>query len=241
MKILHAKNYDELSCLAAEIVINKVKVNPAVTLGLATGSTPIGVYKQLIKDFKENGTDYRWVKTVNLDEYIGIAPGDPHSYHYFMKKELFDYIPISENQTFLPNGSAEDLRVACLQYDQIINQLGGIDLQILGIGQNGHIGFNEPGSSFHSRTHIVSLSESTRNANARFFDSLEDVPEQAITMGIATIMESKEILLLASGRKKAEAIKRFLNGEISESFPATILKRHPHVTLIGDEVALSYI
>jgi glucosamine-6-phosphate deaminase len=241
MKIIRTENYAEMSLEAGKIIVDKIRSNPSLTLGLATGSTPKGVYDYLIQEHKENGTSYHQVKSVNLDEYIGLKAQDPNSYHYFMKQNLFNHLDISENQTHIPNGTASDLDKECLRYEQLIKELGGVDLQLLGIGQNGHIGFNEPGTSFRSRTHIVTLAENTREANSRFFNSLEEVPTHAITMGIASILESKEILLLVSGEKKAEALLKFMNGEISEEFPASALKYHQNVTVIADNDALKYI
>jgi glucosamine-6-phosphate deaminase len=241
MKLIRTENYTEMSVEAGKIIIEKIRSNPRITLGLATGSTPKGVYDYLINDHKTNGTPYNQVKSVNLDEYIGLPINDHNSYHYFMRQNLFNHLDISENHTHLPNGAASDLEHECLRYEQLIQDLGGIDLQLLGIGQNGHIGFNEPGTSFAARTHIVTLAENTREANSRFFNSYEEVPTHALTMGIASILDSKEILLLASGDGKAEALSRLFNGEISEDFPASALKHHQNVTVIADKAALKYI
>jgi len=223
--------------MAATQIISKIHANQRLNLGLATGSTPTGVYKRLIQDHEVNKTPYKQVNTFNLDEYIGISKKDPNSYHYFMCENLFDHIDIPLDHTHIPDGTAKDLDEECRRYEQFIQEHGGIDLQILGIGQNGHIGFNEPGTSFGSRTHIINLAESTRKANSRFFESLEDVPTQAITMGIASIMESKEIFLLVSGASKAEALARLVNGEVSEQFPASVLKNHQNVTIFADKEA----
>ncbi|MEC1523460.1 glucosamine-6-phosphate deaminase [Neobacillus niacini] len=241
MKLIRTENYAEMSLAAGKIIVEKIRTNPSLTLGLATGSTPKGLYDYLIQDHEKNGTTYKQVKSVNLDEYIGLPAQDPNSYHYFMRQNLFNHLDISEDHTHIPNGSARDLEQECLRYEQLIRELGGVDLQILGIGQNGHIGFNEPGTSFSSRTHIVTLAENTREANSRFFNSLEEVPTHAITMGIASILGSKEILLLVSGENKAEALLKFMNGEISEDFPASALKHHENVTVIADRDALKYI
>ncbi|MEH7440704.1 glucosamine-6-phosphate deaminase [Bacillus sp. JJ1122] len=237
MKLIKTSTYEELSQMAAAQIISKIHTNPRLNLGLATGSSPTGVYKKLIQDHEENKTSYKQVNTFNLDEYIGISKKDPNSYHYFMCENLFEHIDIPLDHTHIPDGTAENLDEECKRYEQFIQGHGGIDLQILGIGQNGHIGFNEPDTSFTSRTHIINLAESTRKANSRFFESLEDVPTQAITMGIASIMESKEIFLLVSGASKAEALARLVNGEVSESFPASILKNHPNVTIFADKEA----
>jgi glucosamine-6-phosphate deaminase len=241
LKLIQTSSYDELSKHAAAKIISKLNADPRLNLGLATGSTPTGLYKNLIDDHKKNKTSYKQVNTFNLDEYIGISKKDPHSYHYFMCENLFNHIDIPLEQTHIPDGTASDLEEECRRYEQFIKEHGGIDLQILGIGQNGHIGFNEPGTSFDSRTHIIQLADSTRKANSRFFDSLEDVPTQAITMGIASIMESKEIYLLVSGAGKAEALARLMNGEISEDFPASVLKKHPNVTIFADQEACALL
>jgi glucosamine-6-phosphate deaminase len=241
MKLIRTENYAEMSVEAGKIIVDKIRSNPSLTLGLATGSTPKGVYDYLIQDHVTNETTYKQVKSVNLDEYIGLKAQDPNSYHYFMRQNLFNHLDINENHTHIPNGAAGDLEQECLRYDQLLKELGGVDLQLLGIGQNGHIGFNEPGTSFSSRTHIVTLAENTRIANSRFFNSPDEVPTHAITMGIASILESKEILLLVSGEKKAEALLNFMNGDISEEFPASALKYHQNVTVIADRDALKYI
>jgi glucosamine-6-phosphate deaminase len=241
MKLIRTENYTEMSVEAGKIIVDKIRTNQSLTLGLATGSTPKGVYDYLIQDHEENETTYKQVKSVNLDEYIGLSTEDPNSYHYFMNQTLFKHLDINDNQTHIPNGTASDLEQECLRYEQLIKELGGIDLQLLGIGQNGHIGFNEPGTPFTSTTHIVTLAQNTREANSRFFNSLEEVPTHAITMGIASILKSKEILLLVSGDRKAEALYKFVNGEISEEFPASALKYHSNVTVIADRDALKYI
>lgn len=242
MKIIRTENYAEMSLQAGKLLAEKVRSNPAITLGLATGSTPKGVYQYLITDHEKNGTSYKNVQTINLDEYIGLKHDDLNSYHHYMRENLFDHIDISKNQTHIPNGSAPDLEQECTRYENLRNELGGIDLQLLGIGHNGHIGFNEPGTAFTSRTHIVNLAENTRAANSRFFKSMDEVPTQAITMGIATILDSKEIFLLVSGEEKAEALLRLMNDNgISEEFPASALKHHQHVTIIADKDALKYL
>jgi glucosamine-6-phosphate deaminase len=234
MKIINVGNYQELSERAAKIVIETVQNKPNAVLGLATGSTPIGLYNELIDDHAKNGTSYRKICTFNLDEYVGLEGSHPQSYLYFMRQHLFNHIDISPENTFIPNGKAEDTMKECERYEELIKEKGGIDLQILGIGQNGHIGFNEPGTSFSSRTHIIQLTESTRQANSRFFSSMDEVPTHAVTVGIQTIMESRKILLLVSGQAKMEAFKRLLSDEIDESFPASVLKLHNDVTVITD-------
>ncbi|XJZ26446.1 glucosamine-6-phosphate deaminase [Bacillota bacterium Lsc_1132] len=239
MKIIEVKDYQQMSQKAAELIIEKVRINPMLHLGLATGGTPIGTYAKLIEDHQKNGTSYRNTITFNLDEYIGLSGNHPNSYRYYMDHQLFHFIDIIKSNTHIPNGDAIDIEKECLRYEQLIGDEGGIDLQILGIGSNGHIGFNEPGTSFASTTHIVQLASSTIKANARFFYRLEEVPTKAITMGISTIMKSKEILLLVSGNTKKAALKRLLEGEITESFPASVLKNHPCVTIIADEAAIA--
>lgn len=241
MKIIRTENYNDMSDKAGLIIAEKVRTNPKSTLGLATGGTPSGVYEFLIKDHHENKTSYKQVTTVNLDEYIGLSKDNPNSYHNFMEKSLFNHIDIPYTQTHIPNGLATDLQKECEEYDRLIESFGGVDVQILGIGQNGHIGFNEPGTSFNSNTHIVTLTESTRIANSRFFPSIADVPTHAITMGISSILKSKEIILLASGLKKAEAISKLMNGEIDKNFPASALRHHHQVTIIADNDALTLI
>lgn len=241
MKIIRTANYEEMSTKAAQLLLERIKNHPEMTLGLATGSTPKAVYKQLIEDHVQNHTSYKKMTTINLDEYIGIDAKDPNSYRFFMREELFAHIDIPSSQTHLPNGLAKDLNEECVRYETLLKTGGGLDLQLLGIGENGHIGFNEPGTPFNSDTHVVTLDESTRQANARFFPSIDDVPTHAITMGISSIMESKEILLLASGKSKAKAMSELINGEINERFPASALKRHNNFTIIADEDALMLV
>ncbi|RFU66972.1 glucosamine-6-phosphate deaminase [Peribacillus saganii] len=236
--IMKAEDYNSMSLLAAKKVIEKIKEQQNIVLGLATGSTPEGLYRELIDDHKQNGTSYRNIKTVNLDEYIGLDKTNRNSYKSFMYEKLFQYIDIPPEHTHIPNGIADDPVREAERYDKLIEQLGGVDLQILGIGHNGHIGFNEPGTSFSSRTHIVKLENSTRMANSRLFNKVDEVPSQAITMGISSILESKEILLLASGSAKAPAIKHLLSEDVSENFPASALKLHKNVTIIADSAAL---
>ena len=241
IQIIKTANYEEMSRIAAEKIINLVKNKPNAELGLATGGTPEGLYKLLIQDHRLNGTSYKQVKTVNLDEYIGLKKDDPNSYYTFMTEKLFKHIDILPENTHVPNGMAADIDAEAERYENFIHEIGGVDLQILGIGHNGHIAFNEPGTSFQTKTHIIDLAEDTRQANARYFDSIDDVPTKAITMGIQTIMDSKEIILLASGASKAEALKQLVHGEITEQFPASVLRKHNHVTIIADEAALQLI
>lgn len=241
MNILRVKNYDDMSEKACSILVDKINNSAQPVIGLATGSTPEGLYKKLIEEYSRGNVSFKQTTTFNLDEYIGLSKTHLNSYHYYMKDHLFRHIDIDMGDVFVPDGEASDLEMACRNYDELIHGEKNIDLQILGLGLNGHIGFNEPGTSFASRTHIVNLAESTRQANARFFPSIDDVPTKAITMGIETIMESKEIIVLVSGKTKAGAVDRFINGEISEAFPASILQKHSNVTIVGDEAALSKI
>lgn len=238
MKFIEVNTYEELSDKASEIIINAVKNNPYAKLGLATGSTPLGTYQRMIEDHRKNGTSYEHIVTVNLDEYVGLSKDHPGSYRYYMDNVLFKHINIKRENAHVPDGTAEDLDAECRRYEAIIDKLGGLDLQLLGIGQNGHIGFNEPGTPFDSLTHVVELTENTREVNSRFFERLEDVPKKAITMGIKSILKSKEILLLISGEQKAEALHRLLHEGISEDFPASALKTHPNCTVIYDKAAL---
>ncbi|KZE64156.1 glucosamine-6-phosphate deaminase [Fictibacillus phosphorivorans] len=242
MKVLEVKNYEEMSSIAANMIIELVKSKPDAKLGLATGGTPIVLYKELIQDYRKNGTSYEQVCTYNLDEYVGMDPEDSNSYRYFMEKNLFAHINVPESHIHIPDGTAEDLKAECERYEDELIRGGGIDIQILGIGSNGHIGFNEPGTSFSSHTHIVKLAETTRKANARFFHSLEEVPTEAITMGIASILKANQILLLASGINKSEVMRRLLTtDEVDEQLPASALKKHPNVTILADDNALSLV
>ncbi|CAM5208160.1 Glucosamine-6-phosphate deaminase OS=Ureibacillus acetophenoni OX=614649 GN=nagB PE=3 SV=1 [Ureibacillus acetophenoni] len=239
MEIVRVKDYEEMSKTASNYILKKVVEKESPVLGLATGSTPEGLYRHLVDEYKKGNVSFKHVQTFNLDEYTKLDPTDINSYHYFMNKHLFEHIDIPKDQIHLPNGNASDLEDECHNYENKISEAGKIDLQLLGIGINGHIGFNEPGTPFTSRTHIVTLDESTRKANSRFFPSIDDVPTHAITMGIESIMESKEILLLVSGEMKADTLNRLMNGEVSEDFPASILHKHPKVTIIADEAACS--
>lgn len=238
MKIIKVKNYEEMSSRACSVLAEELKNLEKPVLGLATGSTPEGLYRCMAAVHGQ-GLSFRDVTAFNLDEYVGLKKDHSQSYAHFMKEKLFSKVDINAGQTFIPDGSADDLEKECERYEALIREAGGIDIQVLGLGANGHIGFNEPGSSFSSRTHVVELKPSTRQANSRFFDSVEEVPKQAVTMGIETIMESRKILLLVSGAPKAEALHKLLTGEISEDFPASILQKHPDVTVIADEEALS--
>ena len=238
MELIIEKDYDGLSKSAAKIVSEEIKSKLNTVLGLATGSTPVGLYKELIKLHKEDGLDFSKVTTFNLDEYVGIDKENPNSYHYFMKDNLFDHINIDPKNIFIPDGQAKDLEKYCKKYDELIEEKGGIDLQILGIGENGHIAFNEPDKKLNLNTSIVKLTESTIQANSRFFDSIDEVPKTAITMGIGSIMKAKKIILLANGKKKANVVKELLKADkITTELPASMLLLHPNFTIILDEEA----
>lgn len=234
MKIAVCENYDELSNKAFEVIKEQVVAKPDSVLGLATGSSPVGMYKDMIKDHKENGTSYKDVVTYNLDEYVGIDRNDPQSYYTFMNENLFSGIDIDPKNTHVPYGNTKE---DCEKYEDSVN---GVDIQVLGIGQNGHIGFNEPGTPFDEPTHIVDLTENTREANARFFDNdIDKVPAQAITQGIGTIMKAKKILLVANGANKADAVKAMIEGPVSVECPASVLQNHPDVVVVIDKEAAS--
>ena len=238
MKVIVTKNYDEMSEKAFEIVKEVVVNNKNAVLGLATGSTPLGLYAEMIKDHKENGTSYKDVKTLNLDEYAGLGITSDQSYVYFMRENLFKHIDIDLNNTHIENGKAVNRELECENYNKLIEELPR-DLQILGIGSNGHIAFNEPGTAFDSETHIVDLTESTIKDNSRLFERIEDVPRQAFTMGLKNIMHAKKIVVLASGANKAKAVYGMLKGPVTETLPASVLPLHPDCTLIVDEAAYS--
>ena len=239
MKIYVAEDYQGMSRKAANIVSAQVILNPSSVLGLATGSTPIGMYKQLIAWYKKNDLDFAQVKSVNLDEYVGLPPTHDQSYRYFMQTNLFDHINIDPASTNVPNGLAEDPEAECERYNQIIRSTGGIDIQVLGMGHNGHIGFNEPGDAFELETHVVDLTDRTIDANARFFASRDEVPRKAITMGIKSIMQARRILVVVSGEDKADIVKTAFTGPVTPKVPASILQMHPDVLLVGDKAALS--
>lgn len=237
MEILKVKDYTEMSKKACSLIIDKIKILENPVLGLATGSTPEGLYQYLIEAYSQGKVSFKQVSTFNLDEYVGLDREDLNSYHFYMKDKLFGQIDLLPENAHVPNGNAADLKMECEEYENQIQRAGQVDIQVLGLGLNGHIGFNEPGTPFSSRTQAIDLTESTRRANARFFASLDEVPTQAITMGIDTIMESKQILLLVSGEKKAAALARLMNGEVSENFPGSILQNHPNVLILADEAA----
>ena len=241
MKIIKTADYNEMSRKAANLIGAQVIMKPNCILGLATGSSPIGTYKELIKRCEEGDLDFSQVKSVNLDEYKGLSGDNDQSYRYFMNTNLFDHVNIDKARTFVPDGLEPDPQKACAAYNEIIRSHGCIDLHLLGLGRNGHIGFNEPGAAFEKETHCVDLTESTIEANKRFFASEDDVPKQAYTMGIKNIMQAKKILLIAGGEEKAEALKNSLYGPITPSVPASILQMHPDVTVICDAAAYSKV
>lgn len=241
MRIIRTKDYYHMSRMAANLISAQVIMKPDCVLGLATGSTPIGTYDQLIRWFDKGDLDFSEVTSINLDEYKGLSPENDQSYRYFMNTHLFDHINIKKTKTFVPNGLEPDSDKACADYNNIIQASGGIDLQLLGLGNNGHIGFNEPGTSFEKETHCVALTQSTIDANARFFDSLDDVPKEAYTMGIQTIMHAKKIVVVVNGAGKAGIVKEAFFGPITPDVPASVLQLHPDVVLVGDEEALSQI
>lgn len=241
MRIIIAKDYEEMSKRAANIVASQIILKPNSILGLATGSTPLSMYKELIKMYNEEVIDFSEATTFNLDEYVGLSKENPNSYNYYMNENLFKHINVKSENINIPNGMAVDIEKECKDYENRIKSMGGIDIQVLGIGNNGHIGFNEPDVKFEATTHLVELDEGTIKANSRFFDSIEEVPKMAISMGIKTIMHSKKVVLLASGESKAEVIKKAIYGSITPEVPASILQLHQDVTIILDEEAAKYI
>lgn len=239
MRVIIVENYEEMSQKAAQMVASQIFLNPKSVLGLATGSTPVGMYKELIRMHKQGGLDFSQATSFNLDEYYGLPKTNKQSYDHFMRETFFDHINMSEEKRHIPNGLAKDIEKECHDYDQSISDIGGIDIQILGIGANGHIGFNEPNINFEARTHLVKLDEQTIKDNARFFKSEEEVPHKAISMGMKTIMQSKKIVLMASGANKAEAIQKTIEGKITSDLPASMLQIHKDVVFILDKEAAS--
>lgn len=239
MKVYIEKDYDSMSRRAANIISALLILKPESVLGLATGSSPIGTYRKLIEWCGKNDLTFKHAKTVNLDEYVGLSDDDSESYHYFMKENLFSKVDIDISNTHLLNGLATDPEKECRDYDALIESLGGTDMQLLGIGRNGHIGFNEPGDVFEKDTHVVSLTESTIQANSRLFPSIDMVPTKALSMGIGNIMRARKILLVASGEDKADAIRATVNGPVTPKIQASILQLHPDVTIVCDEAAAS--
>lgn len=241
MKIIKAKNAEEVGVLAGDYIANEINNKSDIVLGLATGSTPISTYNHLVDLYNDKKVDFVNVKTVNLDEYIGLEPTNSQSYRYFMNDNLFGKVNIKPENTRVPSGISSDFEKECVDYENLIKDLGGVDLQLLGIGTNGHIGFNEPSDSFQKGTSVVDLTESTIESNKRFFDSMEDVPKQAISMGIKTIMMAKKILLIATGSSKAEIMGKAVNGPITPNVPASVLQLHRDVVIIVDEEAGKFI
>ncbi|MBE6693264.1 MAG: glucosamine-6-phosphate deaminase [Ruminococcaceae bacterium] len=237
MKHVVCKSYEEMSEKAAAIVAEIVKSKPDCVLGLATGSTPVGMYTKLAEMCEAGELDFSRVKSVNLDEYYPISPDNDQSYRYFMNEKLFDKINIDKANTYVPDGSAADPEKACADYEKIVDSMGQVDIQILGIGQNGHIGFNEPADKLYPLTHVTGLTESTINANARFFNSIDEVPTKALTMGIGTILRAKKIIILANGVAKRDAVRKMLEGMLDCSCPASMLNVHTDVVVICDEAA----
>ena len=241
MIIYEGKDYQDVSRKAANIMSAQIILKPDSVIGLATGSTPIGIYDQLVKWYEKGDLDFSNVVSINLDEYKGLSGDNDQSYRYFMNKHLFDRINIDKNKTYVPDGLEQDSYKACQQYNNIIEKSGGIDMQLLGLGHNGHIGFNEPGEAFEKETHCVNLTKSTIEANKRFFEREEDVPKQAYTMGIKSIMQAKKILIVVSGKGKADIVKKAFFGPVTPEVPASVLQLHNDVTLVGDRDALCEI
>lgn len=239
MRIIVAKDYKDMSRKAANIISAQIITKPNCVLGLATGSSPIGTYDQLIEWYEKGDLDFSQVSSVNLDEYRGLDHDHDQSYYYFMHEHLFDRVNINPANTNVPDGTEPDAEKECRRYEELIVSYGGVDLQLLGLGHNGHIGFNEPAPAFDKETHCVDLTESTIEANKRFFASADDVPRQAYTMGIGTIMKAKKILVVVSGEDKAEIVAKAFCGDVTPEVPASILQFHPDVTVVVDEAAAS--
>lgn len=239
MRIIKAKDYNDMSRKAANLLSAQIIMKPNCVLGLATGSTPIGTYKQLIEWYKKGDLDFSEVRTVNLDEYRGLPRDNDQSYYYFMHDNLFNHVNIKEENTNVPNGMNMDAEAECKRYDEVVKSMGGADIQLLGLGHDGHIGFNEPCDVFVKGTNCVDLTQQTIEANKRFFASIDDVPKQAYTMGIGTIMSAKKILIIVSGKDKAEIVKKAFFGPVTPQIPASILQLHDDVVVICDEDALS--
>ena len=241
MNVIRAKDYDQLSRIAAGLFAAQVNRKPDSVLGFATGSSPVGTYKQLIAMCNAGDVDFSRVRTVNLDEYVGLAPDHPQSYRRFMQENLFDHINVKPENTNLPNGLNPDTDAECRRYDGVIRGLGGVDLQILGIGHDGHIGFNEPSDHFSYGTNCVTLTQMTLEANKRFFASIDEVPRKALTMGIYDIMTARSIVMVVNGESKAKIIKEALTGPVTPKNPASILQYHPNCTVIVDPAAAALL
>lgn len=241
MRVIRAKDYLDASRKTANIISAQVILKPDCVLGLATGSSPVGAYQQLIEWYKKGDLDFSQVRTVNLDEYVGLGAGDEQSYVSFMRKNLFDHININPQNTHLPNGLEMNAAKQCAEYDELIHSLGGVDLQLLGIGHNGHIGFNEPSDTFVKGTNCVDLTQSTIEANARFFDNEDQVPKQAYTMGILDILQAKQVVMIVTGESKAQILKDAFCGPVRPEVPASIMQMHPDFILVADEAAMSLV
>jgi len=234
MNILKFRSDEELNEAGASIITGLVQTNPKAVLGLATGGTPVGIYRRIVETYRKGMVSFKSVTTFNLDEYVGIPKDHPESYHSYMKRHLFDHVDLQPENTHIPDGNAPDLEAECARYDRLLEKAGRIDLQLLGIGHNGHIGFNEPGGALCGGTHVVRLREETRQANARFFNSIDEVPTHALTMGVGTILKAKMILLVVRGADKAEIVHRALTGPITTECPASLLQTHANVVVLLD-------
>jgi len=241
MRLIKAKNYDDMSRKAANLFFAQIIAKPDSILGLATGSSVLGLYANLIEYYKNGDLDFSNALSINLDEYIGLSAENDQSYRYYMDSNLFKHINIKPENTNLPDGLAKDIQRECKRYNDLIEQFGGADIQLLGLGHNGHIGFNEPAEIFIKETHVVDLDESTVQANARFFESIDQVPKKAVTMGIQNIMQAKKVVLCVSGAQKANILKEVLTGAVTPNVPGSILQLHPNLTVVADEEALSEI
>ena len=241
MRFIKAEDYERMCWMAASIIGGQIINKPDCVLGLATGSTPIGIYANLVKACKSGELDFSEVSCFNLDEYIGVARDDVQSYYYYMQEHLFNHVNIAAANTHIPDGMAADAAAACDDYERRISAVGGVDMQLLGMGHNGHIGFNEPGTEFTQKTSMVTLAQTTIEANKRFFSSPDDVPRQALTMGIGTIMAARKVLVAVSGKDKAAVVKEAFFGPVLPAMPASILQFHPDVTVVGDEAAFSLL
>lgn len=241
MKIIESKDYGDMSRKAANIISAQAILFPQCILGFATGSTPLGIYKQLIEWYNKGDVDFSGVRSFNLDEYCGLSPENDQSYHYYMQQNFFSHINIQPQNTHIPDGLAADILAECKRYDRMITDMGGIDLQLLGLGNTGHIGFNEPDENFDKMTHKVALKQQTIQANSRFFKDEDEVPKFAVTMGIKAIMQAKKILLVVSGGNKAEILEKTLFGPVTPEIPGSILQLHPDVTVVADQDALAVV
>jgi len=237
MNIVIAEDYDHMSRVAAGMVAAEMRWKPDLVLGLATGLTPLGMYRELVRMHREEGLDFSRIITFNLDEYYGLGPDDPQSYHHYMWENLFRHVNIRPQAVHVPPGQPADAAAACRAYDEAIDEAGGIDVQVLGIGRNGHVGFNEPGGTLRAATHLIDLTAATRRANARFFPDPDLVPRRAISMGMRPIMQARQVILLASGQEKARAIRATVNGPLTTRVPASLLQLHPRCTLVVDRQA----